>query len=61
MAGVGVVAFVELYQDSAGQWRFRAKARNGEVVAPSEAYANASNARRGARRLFGRDIEIRRL
>jgi uncharacterized protein YegP (UPF0339 family) len=28
----------ELYQDKAGQFRFRLKARNGEIVATSEAY-----------------------
>jgi uncharacterized protein YegP (UPF0339 family) len=28
----------ELYQDKGGQFRFRLKARNGEIVASSEAY-----------------------
>jgi uncharacterized protein YegP (UPF0339 family) len=28
----------ELYQDKGGQFRFRLKARNGEIVATSEAY-----------------------
>ena len=29
----------ELYQDKAGGWRFRLKARNGEVIASSEHYS----------------------
>ncbi len=28
----------ELYQDKAGQYRFRLKARNGEIIAVSEGY-----------------------
>jgi len=28
----------ELYQDNAGEYRFRLKARNGEVIATSEGY-----------------------
>ena len=28
----------ELYTDSAGKFRFRLKARNGEIIASSEAY-----------------------
>ncbi len=29
----------ELYQDKAGEFRFRLKARNGEIIATSEGYA----------------------
>lgn len=29
----------ELYQDKAGEYRFRLKARNGEIIATSEGYA----------------------
>ncbi|VXB04340.1 DUF1508 domain-containing protein [Aeromicrobium sp. 9AM] len=34
----------EVFTDSAGKFRFRLKARNGEVVASSEAYESKSAA-----------------
>lgn len=34
----------ELYKDTAGEWRFRIKADNGEVVAVSEGYHNLRDA-----------------
>ena len=37
----------ELYKDRAGQYRFRLKAGNGEVIATSEAYATKSAAKNG--------------
>lgn len=38
----------EVYMDRAGQYRWRLKARNGEIVAVSEAYASQYNAKRSA-------------
>lgn len=37
----------ELYQDKAGEYRFRLKARNGKIVGTSEGYANKAGALNG--------------
>lgn len=37
----------ELYKDRSGQFRFRLKAGNGEVIATSEAYVSKSGAQNG--------------
>ena len=37
----------ELYKDKAGEYRFRLKAANGEVIATSEGYASKSGAKNG--------------
>lgn len=37
----------ELYQDKAGEWRFRLKAGNGEVIATGQGYASKSGALNG--------------
>ncbi|CAH0190106.1 hypothetical protein SRABI76_01752 [Microbacterium oxydans] len=37
----------ELYTDKAGEYRFRLKASNGEVIAISEGYASKSGALSG--------------
>ena len=37
----------ELYQDKAGQFRFRLKARNGEIIATSEAYTTKAACENG--------------
>jgi hypothetical protein len=37
----------ELYEDSAGKWRFRMKAGNGEIILSSEAYESKQNALNG--------------
>ncbi|MBW1641032.1 MULTISPECIES: YegP family protein [Microbacterium] len=37
----------ELYQSSNGEWRFRLKAGNGEVIATGEGYASKSGAVNG--------------
>ena len=37
----------ELYQDKAGEYRFRLKARNGEVIAVSEGYAKKDSCLNG--------------
>ncbi|MBQ3065158.1 MAG: YegP family protein [Clostridia bacterium] len=37
----------ELYQDKAGEFRFRLKARNGEVIATSEGYKSKASCENG--------------
>ncbi|WP_137846486.1 YegP family protein [Microbacterium sp. 2FI] len=37
----------ELYKDSAGGFRFRLKAGNGEIIATSESYASKASAQNG--------------
>lgn len=37
----------ELYKDNAGEYRFRLKARNGEIIASSEGYTAKSNCLNG--------------
>ena len=37
----------ELYQDKAGEYRFRLKARNGEIIATSEGYKAKTSALNG--------------
>lgn len=37
----------EVYEDKAGEWRYRVKGNNGRTVSSSEAYASEANARRG--------------
>ena len=44
-------ARVEVYPDAEGGWRWRLKARNGEIVAASESYTTPSSARRSISRL----------
>lgn len=40
----------EIYQDAAGEWRWRAKARNGRIVADSaESYTRRRSAKRAVR------------
>jgi len=38
----------EVYMDRAGQYRWRLKARNGEIVAVSEGYTSKYNAKQSA-------------
>lgn len=43
----------EIYQDAAGEWRWRRKAANGEIIADSsEGYNSKWNAERAAQRVF---------
>lgn len=37
----------ELYQDKGGEWRFRLKAGNGEVIATGQGYTSKSGAQNG--------------
>lgn len=44
----GIVARkFEVYKDSAGKFRFRLKARNGQIIATGEAYETKAGALRG--------------
>jgi uncharacterized protein YegP (UPF0339 family) len=46
---------IEVYKDLKGEWRWRIKARNGEIIADSaEGYTRRWSAWRAARRLMGR-------
>lgn len=38
---------IEIYQDQAGEWRFRVKGKNGEIVAQGEGYTTKHDAMRG--------------
>ena len=47
------VDYVELYQDEANEWRWRAVSNNGNVVADSgEGYKRYSDAENAAQELF---------
>jgi uncharacterized protein YegP (UPF0339 family) len=37
----------EIYQNEAGEWRFRIKGKNGEIVATGEGYTRIADAMRG--------------
>ena len=39
---------VEIFRDESGRHRFRVRARNGRVLASSQAYADRPGARKGA-------------
>ena len=44
----------EVYQDAAGEWRWRRKGPNGEIIADSgEGYTRQEDAARAAARVFG--------
>lgn len=50
---MSVVARIELYRDDSGDWRWRALAGNGEIVAVSgEGYRNRQHGERMALELF---------
>lgn len=38
---------IEVFEDKAGEWRFRVKGLNGEIVATSEGYTSPNDANRG--------------
>lgn len=42
-----MAAKFELYTDTAGKYRFRLKAGNGEVIATSQGYSSKSGAQNG--------------
>ena len=39
----------EVFEDKAGQWRWRLRAANGEPMAASEAYTRKADAERGVK------------
>ena len=41
----------EIFQDDAGEYRWRLQAANGEIVAASEGYTRSADARRSAERV----------
>jgi uncharacterized protein len=45
--GTGMAGKFELYTDSAGKYRFRLKANNGEIIAVGEAYGSKTAAMSG--------------
>jgi len=49
---------VVVYEDQAGQFRWRAVARNNEIVAEGEAHTREEDAARAARGVFGDDMVI---
>lgn len=50
---------VEIYRDASGEWRWRRKAPNGEVVADSsEGYVHREAAHAMALRVNGADVEF---
>lgn len=52
--------YFELYQDKAKKWRWRIKARNGQVLGDSgEGYATRSNCQEAVDRLNGVDWPLR--
>ena len=56
---------IEIYEDRLGEWRWRARAKNGRVTADgAEGYATKSNVRRAVRRtggalLLARVVEVK--
>jgi uncharacterized protein YegP (UPF0339 family) len=49
---------VEIYEDSAGEFRWRRKAPNGEIIADSgEGYSVRADAHEAARRVNGDDVD----
>ncbi len=43
---------LSFYEDSAGEWRFRVRTANGEIIAPNEGYTRRADAVRGAHGLL---------
>lgn len=55
---------IEIFQDEAGEWRYRILGRNGEKMATSEGYTRPHDAERGANDLHqllcgGAPLEVR--
>lgn len=50
---------VEIYRDvTESRWRWRAVARNGEIVSEGQSHTREEDAARAARGVFGDDIAI---
>lgn len=56
--GESNVRHVEVYRDSGDQFRWRAVARNGEVVSEGEAHTREEDAARAALGVFGADVVL---
>lgn len=55
------IGHVEIYKSAGGgvqPWRFRPIAGNGEILFTTEGYFSKWNAKRAARKIFGRDVKI---
>lgn len=50
----------QIYKDKEGHWRFRLKARNGEIIAVGEGYTSKQNCLKGVKsiRKNARDARI---
>lgn len=57
------MAKYELYRSQSGDWRWRLKASNGEVVASGEGYVTKHGARRGieAHRRAAATLQVRQV
>ena len=51
----------EVFEDDAGEWRWRLIAGNGEVVAQSEGYTRKEDAARGITAAAEASVEARRV
>ncbi len=53
----------EVYEDKAGEYRFRLKAPNGEIIAVSEGYTRKENALKGveAVKKYAPEAEVKEL
>lgn len=52
--------WAEIYRSSDGEWRYRIKSVNGEIVAtPGESYTRKGSAKRALRAVYGRAIEVK--
>lgn len=52
------VDHVEVYQDTGEQWRWRAVARNSEIVSEGEAHTRPEDAARAAHGVFGDEMTV---
>lgn len=52
------VSTIEVFQGEDGQWYWRAKARNGEIVATSEGYVSKLNVLRAVQATWSSEIPV---
>jgi len=50
---------IQIYQSTDGQWRFRIRSRNGQIVAQSEGYVQRKSALKTAQTLAVAEYSIR--
>ena len=58
MLGIGPKLKGELFQDATGEWRWRLRARNGEIVAQSEGYTRKESALDTLRMVASAKVEV---